>query len=93
MILLVYFRASGLLFAISSQIHHLMNSLMKTKYLLLVCLCWLYAYSSTAQNPPYSGTIFINPNIITPDDPSTLESTTYVGQGERELYDRRVKNG
>jgi putative aminopeptidase FrvX len=43
--------------------------------------------SSPAQ--PYSGTIFIDPDIITDSDPSTLTSVTYTGQGVVTVYDRR----
>ncbi len=40
--------------------------------------------------PPFSGTIFIDPDIITSSDPTTLESLSVAGQGSREMYDRRV---
>lgn len=40
--------------------------------------------------PPYSGTIFIDPNIITSSDPSSFVSSTYTGQGQVTMYDRRV---
>ena len=40
-------------------------------------------------NPPFGGTIFIDPDIITPDDPTTFVSLTYAGTGVREMYDRR----
>lgn len=39
--------------------------------------------------PPYSGTVFISPRIIEPSDPTTLERITYVGRGQRLIYDRR----
>lgn len=42
--------------------------------------------------PPYSGTIFIEPDIITSEDPSSFESVSYIGQGSRVMYDRRVNN-
>lgn len=38
---------------------------------------------------PYSGTIFIDPDIITDSDPTTLTSVTYTGQGTVTVYDRR----
>lgn len=44
---------------------------------------------SNAQ-PPYSGTIFIDPDIITSSDPSSIQSTTYNGQGMVTMFDRRV---
>lgn len=40
--------------------------------------------------PPYSGTIFIDPGIITPSDSSAIQSTTYTGQEIVTMYDRRV---
>ena len=39
--------------------------------------------------PPYSGTVFIDPDIITPSDPSSLIDVTYTGRGERTMFDRR----
>jgi hypothetical protein len=42
--------------------------------------------------PPYSGTIFLDPDIITPDDPTSFETLTAIGQGQRVMYDRRVSN-
>lgn len=90
---LLCFKESGLLVAVPLQIpYYSINWLMKTKHLLLVCLLWLHTYSILAQAPPYAGTIFINPDIIIPNDPSALKSTVYTGQGERKVYDRRVKN-
>jgi hypothetical protein len=40
--------------------------------------------------PPFSGTIFIDPDIITPGDPTTFQSLSYAGQGMRTMFDRRV---
>lgn len=40
--------------------------------------------------PPYGGTIFIDPDIITSSDPSSIVSTTYTGQDSVTMYDRRV---
>ena len=40
--------------------------------------------------PPFSGTIFIDPDIITSDDPTTFVSLSYNGQAQRTMYDRRV---
>tara|TARA_B110000263_G_scaffold24398_1_gene18722 strand:+ start:117 stop:929 length:813 start_codon:yes stop_codon:yes gene_type:complete len=41
-------------------------------------------------SPPFSGTIFIDPDIITSDDPTTFVSLSYNGQAQRTMYDRRV---
>ncbi len=43
-----------------------------------------------AQAQPYSGTIFIDPDIISESDPGTLTSVTYTGQGMKTVWDYRV---
>ena len=40
--------------------------------------------------PPFSGTIFIDPDIITPEDLTTFVSLSYSGQAPRTMSDRRV---
>lgn len=40
--------------------------------------------------PPYSGTIFVDPDIITSSAPSSILSTTYTGQNRVTMFDRRV---
>ena len=40
--------------------------------------------------PPFSGTIFIDPDIITAADPTTFQSLTAQGEGLRTMYDRRA---
>ncbi len=56
--------------------------------LVLLLLLNLTAVISLAQ--PYSGTIFIDPDIITLSDSSSFQSITYTGQGLRMVYDRRT---
>ena len=41
--------------------------------------------------PPFGGTIFIDPDIITDSDPTTFLGLAYTGQGPRTMFDRRVK--
>ena len=41
------------------------------------------------KSPPFGGTIFIDPDIITPDDPTTFLDLNYAGTGSRMMYDRR----
>lgn len=41
---------------------------------------------------PFSGTIFLDPDIITPDDPTTFESLNYNGTAPRVMYDRRFED-
>lgn len=41
-------------------------------------------------NPaPFFGSIYVDPDIIRTDDPTTYVSNTYVGRGRRVVYDRR----
>ena len=42
--------------------------------------------------PPFSGTVWIDPDIITPSDPTALQNITAVGRGERTMFDRRVSD-
>ena len=43
-------------------------------------------------DPPYAGTVWIDPDIITPSDPTALASVTDAGPGQRRMFDRRVKD-
>lgn len=51
----------------------------------LACLIW----SVAGATPPYEGTIFIDPDIITASDPNAFRSMVYAGQEMRNMYDRR----
>lgn len=42
--------------------------------------------------PPFAGTAFISPDIITSSDPTAFESVTATGQGTRLMFDRRVND-
>ena len=46
--------------------------------------------SKVQLDPPFDGTIFLDPDIITSSDPSTFKSLAYAGQAERTMFDRRV---
>ena len=59
------------------------------KYLFIVLLIGV---GFGQNNPPYSGTIFIDGDIITENDSSTFVSAPYSGQGMRTMFDRRVNN-
>lgn len=43
-------------------------------------------------DPPYAGTIFIDPDIITKEDPTTYLTITEKGRGERSMFDRRTNS-
>ena len=36
------------------------------------------------------GTLFVDPDIVTPEDPSVFAGVSYVGRGNRRMFDRRV---
>ena len=38
---------------------------------------------------PYSGTVFITPDLMGDVDPTSFHSVTYIGRGERGIFDRR----
>lgn len=44
---------------------------------------------SAPPEPPYEGTVFLDPDIVLPADPSAFASLSYAGRGQREVYDRR----
>ena len=45
-----------------------------------------------AADPPYGGTVWVDPNIITSSDPTAFQRITAEGRGERTMYDRRVND-
>ena len=44
------------------------------------------------KTPPFDGTIFIDPDIITSKDPSAFLKLKYFGKDTRIMYDRRVED-
>ena len=40
--------------------------------------------------PPFGGTVWVTPDILGPDDPSSFDSVAYTGRGTREIFDRRA---
>ncbi|MCD8534396.1 MAG: hypothetical protein LR011_06280 [Verrucomicrobia bacterium] len=59
--------------------------------LLIVTSGWGAIQWSVAE-PPFWGTIFIDPDIITGSDPTTFVSLSDTGRGMRQMYDRRVND-
>lgn len=41
-------------------------------------------------DPPFGGTIFLDPNVITAEDPSSFTGLAFLGTGLRTMYDRRI---
>ena len=50
------------------------------------------AHQAVHAAPPFSGTIFIGPEIITPADPTAFRSVSFAGRGQRTMFDRRVND-
>ncbi len=63
--------------------------LMKKILSLLMCLLALVTEPLKAA-PPFDGTIFIDPDIISAADATTFTNSVYAGQGTRTMYDRRT---
>jgi hypothetical protein len=51
----------------------------------------VWSYPLQNSKPPYGGTIFLDPDIITPEDSSMFSSLSFVGRDKRTMYDRRVE--
>lgn len=62
------------------------------RFLFLIVAGCLQVGGLSAQTPPYSGTIFIERGILTENDCSTLTNVSYVGRGNKWVFDRRVNN-
>ncbi len=48
--------------------------------------------NNAKTTPPFEGTIFLDPDIITADDPTTFQSLSYTGVAPRKMFDRRVND-
>jgi hypothetical protein len=58
--------------------------------LTLCILATAVSPSSLLAAPITPGTIFLDPDIVTAADPTTLDGLTYAGMGTRLMFDRRV---
>ena len=50
---------------------------------------WSVRAERAASLEPYSGTMWISPSVLTPNDPTDLQSVEYVGIEQRRTFDRR----
>lgn len=50
------------------------------------------ANPSPPATPPYAGTVFIDPDLMTAADPTSFVGVVYKGQGQRTMYDRRTES-
>lgn len=53
----------------------------------------LDAQSDDSAEPPFRGTVWIDSSIITPDDPTAFLGLSYLGTGQRRMFDRRLERG
>ncbi|TNE47497.1 MAG: T9SS type A sorting domain-containing protein [Bacteroidetes bacterium] len=60
------------------------------KQLLLLTVLSVLSFKCLSQ--PYSGTIFVDSDIITSSDSSALAEVNFTGQGFKTIFDRRVNN-
>ncbi|MDP6544068.1 MAG: hypothetical protein QGH60_08775 [Phycisphaerae bacterium] len=61
--------------------------------LLYICVTVAFTFIYAEARPPFGGTIFVNRNIITAEDPSAFVSITPTGREKRRLPDRRPRKG
>jgi hypothetical protein len=60
------------------------------RFLLLTLGLLALAMPPALATPPYSGTIFLEPNVITSADPTTFVRLADAGRGSRSVFDRRM---
>ncbi len=48
------------------------------------------ARTPQAADPPYHGTVWVDPDIISSSDPTAFQEIAAAGRGERTMFDRRV---
>lgn len=65
----------------------------RTLSVVLACLSFLVQPIQGIQaDPPFSGTIFLDPDIITSTDPTSFLQISNGGQASRLMFDRRVND-
>lgn len=48
--------------------------------------------AAACDAPPFGGTVFLTPDLITPADPTAFTGAASAGRGSRRMFDRRVDN-
>ena len=59
---------------------------------LTISLVACVAFVQAAEKPPYHGTIFIAPMVITAEDPTAFQQLEGRGAGSRKMFDRRAND-
>lgn len=65
-------------------------SFFASRILLSALMCLLLAPGNASAEPPFHGTIFLAPNLITEADPTNFTNLQYIGHGQRSMFDRRT---
>lgn len=60
------------------------------KHLITVLIAAAISTQAASAKPPFDGTIFLDPDIITADDPTTYLRVTHKGRAVRNMFDRRT---
>ena len=66
--------------------------MLSTKATIILLVLVIVPKNSLAQNPPFLGTIFLVPDIITSSDTTSFLSVSSTGQGSRTMFDRRIND-
>lgn len=69
-----------------------MTTFLRILLIPILTVCGAGVANSAPDVPPFPGTAYISPNVITDDDPSAFVSLTYVGSGRRNMFDRRTNS-
>ena len=59
------------------------------KFISILLFLVFYSFMNVYAKPPYDGTIWFFPDVIKSKDPTTFQELIYVGQDNREMFDRR----
>jgi len=57
----------------------------------VICILGIITFALGVQaKPPYHGTVWVDPDIITDEDPTSFKNLVKSGKGKRKMHDRRV---
>ena len=59
------------------------------KYILFTVFLVFYTFVNLSAKPPYDGTIWFFSDVINSNDPTTFQELIFIGQDNREMFDRR----
>ena len=65
-----------------------MNESMKILALIFLLIVSFCSVQAKPPEPPYEVSTYWNSEIITPDDPTTFQRITYIGEEKRKMYHR-----